>query len=169
MASFTERMLGAAKLDVHTYEEVESDTGATGQAMALVILSSIALGVGSVRLGGGLLGGAIGALVGWFVWAFLIYLIGTKLFPESQTRSDLGELLRTTGFSASPGLLRVLGFLPILGPLIIFAATVWMLIAMVVAVRQALDYTSTGRAVLVCLIGWFVQVVIILALGVRPI
>lgn len=166
MASFTSRMLGAAKLDVPTYEEVESDTSATGQAMAIVVLSSVALGIGSVQLGGSLFGAAIGALIGWFVWAFLVYLIGTKLLPESQTHSDIGELLRTTGFSASPGLLRVLGVVPVLGGLIIFAASVWMLIAMVVAVRQALDYESTGRAVAVCLIGWFVQVVIILVLGV---
>ncbi len=160
MKSFSERMIGASKLDVHTYEEVEADTGATTQALAVVLLSSIALGIGSIHTGGGLFGGALAALVGWVVWAFLVYLIGTKLLPEPQTHSDMGELLRTTGFSASPGLLRVLGFVPGLGNLIIFAASVWMLIAMVVAVRQALDYSSTGRAVAVCLIGWLVQFVV---------
>ena len=103
MASFIERMLGAAKLDVHTYEEVEADTGATAQALAVVVLSSIALGIGSIQAGGGLLGGALAALVGWVVWASLVYLIGTKLLPEPQTHSDVGELLLTTGFSASPG------------------------------------------------------------------
>ena len=157
MKSFIERMIGAAKLDVHTYEEVEADTGATTQALAVVVLASIALGIGSVNAGGGLLGGALAALVGWVVWASIVYLIGTKLLPEPQTRSDVGELLRTTGFSASPGLLRVLGFVPGLGQLIIVAASIWMLVAMVVAVRQALDYSSTGRAVAVCLIGWLFQ------------
>ena len=157
MKSFIERMIGAAKLDVHTYEEVETDTGATTQALAVVVLASIALGIGSVNAGGGLLGGALAALVGWVVWASIVYLIGTKLLPEPQTRSDVGELLRTTGFSASPGLLRALGFVPGLGQLIIVAASIWMLVAMVVAVRQALDYSSTGRAVAVCLIGWLFQ------------
>ncbi len=94
-----------------------------------------------------------------------MYIIGTKILPEPQTRSDLGELLRTTGFSASPGLLRVLGVLPFIGVLIIFAVSIWMLIAMIIAVRQALDYQSTGRAVGVCLIGWFVFVVIMLLLS----
>ena len=105
--------------------------------------------------------GAVGALIGWFIWAFLVYIIGTKVLPEPQTHSDLGELLRTTGFSASPGLLRVLGAIPLFGGLIIFAVSIWMLIAMIIAVRQALDYQSTGRAVGVCLIGWFVPVVIL--------
>ena len=128
MATLSERMIGAAKLDVHTYEEVEADTNATGQAMMVVVLSSIAQGIG---LGGltGLIGGAIGGLIGWFIWAFLVYVIGTKVLPEPNTRSDMGELLRTIGFSASPGLLRVLGLVPLLGGLIIFAANIWMLIA----------------------------------------
>ena len=171
MATLSERMIGAAKLDVHTYEEVEADTNATGQAMMVVVLSSIAQGIG---LGGltGLIGGAIGGLIGWFIWAFLVYVIGTKVLPEPNTRSDMGELLRTIGFSASPGLLRVLGLVPLLGGLIIFAANIWMLIAMVIAVRQALDYQSTGRAIGVCVIGWLAQLVVMvmlmLAMGVRP-
>ena len=174
MASLSERIIGSAKLDVHTYEEVEADTNATGQALMVVVLSCIAQGIGTLTLGGlwGLLAGTVSALVGWFIWAFLVYLIGTKLLPEPNTRSDVPELLRTTGFSASPGLLRVLGLVPLLGGLIMFAVNIWMLIAMVIAVRQALDYESTGRAIGVCVIGWFVQVVIIvilmLALGVRP-
>ena len=174
MASLSERMIGSAKLDVHTYEEVEADTNATGQALMVVVLSSIAQGIGTLTLGGlwGLLAGTVSALVGWFIWAFLVYLIGTKLLPEPNTRSDVSELLRTTGFSASPGLLRVLGLVPLLGGLIMFAVNIWMLIAMVIAVRQALDYESTGRAIGVCVIGWFAQVVIIvilmLAMGVRP-
>lgn len=164
MSTFTERMMGAATLDVHTYEEVEADTTATTQAMGIVVLSSIAQGIGSLALGGGagFVAGAMGALIGWFIWAFLVYIIGTKMLPEPQTRSNLGELLRTTGFSASPGLLRVLGIIPFIGGLIMVAVSIWMLIAMIIAVRQALDYQSTGRAVGVCLIGWFVMVVILL-------
>jgi len=168
MSTFIERMIGAAKLDVHTYEEVEADATATTQAMAVVVLSSLAQGIAGLTQGGGGFGfvtGAMGALIGWFIWAFLVYIIGTKIIPEPQTRSNLGELLRTTGFSASPGLLRVLGVIPLLGGLIMVAVSIWMLIAMIIAVRQALDYQSTGRAVGVCLIGWFVFVVIVLMLS----
>lgn len=167
MSTFTERMMGAATLDVNTYEEVEADKTATIQAMGVVVLSSIAQGIGSLALGGGagFVAGAMGALIGWFIWAFLVYIIGTKVLPEPQTRSDLGELLRTTGFSASPGLLRVLGIIPFIGGLIMVAVSIWMLIAMIIAVRQALDYQSTGRAVGVCLIGWFVMVVILLMIA----
>jgi len=166
MSTFAERMIGAASLDVHTYEEVEADSTATTQAMGVVVLSSIAQGIaGLTQGGGGFVAGAMGALIGWFIWAFLVYIIGTKILPEPQTRSDLGELLRTTGFSASPGLLRVLGVIPLLGGVIMFAVSIWMLIAMIIAVRQALDYKSTGRAVGVCLIGWFVFVVIVLMIS----
>jgi hypothetical protein len=162
MATFAQRMIGAAKLDVRTYEEVEADTTATAQAMAVVVLSSVAAGIGSVGQRGvlGLVVGTVAALIGWFVWAFLAYLIGTKLLPEPQTSSNVGELLRTTGFSSSPGLLRILGVLPVLGVVVSFLASIWMLIAMVIAVRQALDYTSTWRAVGVCIIGWLILVVL---------
>jgi len=163
MSTFAERMIGAATFDVPTYEEVEADTTATIQAMGVVVLSSIAQGIGFLTQGGGsgFVVGTIAALIGWIIWAFLVYIIGTKVLPEPQTRSDLGELLRTTGFAASPGLLRVLGVIPLIGGLIMPAVTIWMLVAMIIAVRQALDYQSTGRAVGVCLIGWVVFVVIL--------
>ena len=158
LASFTERMIGAAKLDVHVYEEVETDTGATSQAMGVVLLASLAGGIGAVGLGTGGLGsfiiGAIAALIGWVSWAFVTYIIGTRLLPEPQTRADVGELMRTLGFAQSPGLLRIFGSLPGVGPIVLGLIQIWLLIAMVVAVRQALDYHSTFRAVGVCLVGW---------------
>ena len=162
MASFTDRMIRAAKLDAALYEEVEADTGAMGQAMGVVILSSVAAGIGAIRITGinGLIFGTIVALLGWFIWAFLTYYIGTRLLPEPQTKADYGELLRTIGFSSSPGVLRVLAIIPMLGTIVNIIAGIWMLVAMVIAVRQALDYNSTWRAVGVCFIGWIVQIII---------
>ena len=162
MTSFTDRMIRAAKLDANLYEEVEADKGAMGQAMGVVILSSVAAGIGTIGAIGlkGLVLGTIAALLGWFIWAFLTYFIGTKLLPEPQTKSDYGELLRTIGFSSSPGVIRVLGIIPMLGGFLNFIIGIWMLVAMVIAVRQALDYKSTLRAVGVCLIGWIVQITI---------
>jgi hypothetical protein len=162
MASFTDRMIRAAKLDVALYEEVEADKGAMGQAMGVVILSSVAAGIGTISVTGikGLIFGTIVALLGWFIWAFLTYFIGTRLLPEPQTKADYGELLRTIGFSSSPGVLRVLAIIPMLGAILNFIIGIWMLVAMVIAVRQALDYKSTWRSVGVCLIGWIVQIVI---------
>jgi len=160
MASFTDRIVGAASLNPRTYEEVEADKSSMGQAMTVVVLSSIAAGLGT---GGGILGAiaaAIMALVAWFIWAFVTYVIGTKLLPQPQTQADIGQLLRTTGFAASPGLLRILTIIPGLGSIIGFVISVWMLAAMVVAVRQALDYTSTLRAVGVCVIGWLLLVLV---------
>jgi len=163
MASLMDRMIRAAKLDVHLYEEVEADTGAMGQAVGVVVLSSVAAGIGSIgRVGlGGILMGTIAALIGWYIWAYLTYFIGTKLLAEPQTKADHGELLRTIGFSSSPGLIRVLGLIPGLASLVFLASGIWMLVAMIIAVRQALDYTSTLRAVGVCLIGWVIQVIIL--------
>lgn len=159
-------MIHAAKLDVHLYEEVETDKGAMPQAMGVVVLSSIAAGVGSVgSVGiGGILFGTLASLGGWYIWAYLTYLIGTKVLPEPQTEADLGQLLRTTGFSSSPGLIRILGIIPGVGTVIFAVASIWMLVAMVIAVRQALDYTSTLRAVGVCAIGWVIQTVILMLL-----
>jgi hypothetical protein len=159
MNLFLNRMIRAAKLDAQLYEEIEADQTAMGQAMGVVILSSLAAGVGTIeRTGiGVILLATLVALVGWYLWAFLIYLIGTKLLPEPQTHADYGELLRTIGFSSSPGLIRLLGIIPGLAGVIMAVAGVWMLMAMVIAVRQALDYRSTLRAVGVCIIGWIIQ------------
>ena len=158
MSRFTERMIRAAKLDVNLYEEVEADKTAMGQAMGVVVLSSLAAGIGSISTGGrNLILVTIAALVGWYIWAYLTYFIGTKFLPETQTKADYGELLRTIGFSSSPGLIRILGIIPGFTNLVFSVAGIWMLIAMVIAVRQALDYTSTLRAVGVCLIGWIIQ------------
>jgi len=162
MTPFMNRIIRAAKLDVNLYEEVEADKTAMGQAVGVVILSSVAAGLGSIADQGfvGLLTGTIGALISWVVWAYLTYFIGTKLLPEPQTKADPGELLRTIGFSSSPGLIRVLGIIPGLTWFVFFVAGIWMLVAMVVAVRQALDYQSTLRAVGVCAIGWVIQLIL---------
>lgn len=167
MSQLTERMLRAAKLEPELYEEVEADKSALGQAMAVVVLSSIATGIGVIESRGvvGILTGAIGALVGWYIWAFLTYYIGTRLLPQEQTRADVGELLRTIGFSSSPGILRIFGFIPVVGSIIVMVSSAWMLVAMIIAVRQALDYTSTLRAFAVCFIGWLVMILLTILVG----
>jgi len=163
MNQLLDRMIRAAKLDVNLYEEVEADKGALGQAMTVVVLSSIAGGLGSISMGGitGIIVATVLSLVGWYVWAYITYFIGTRFLAEPQTKADHGELLRTIGFSSSPGLIRILGIIPGLMAVASLVASVWMLVAMVIAVRQALDYTSTFRAVGVCLIGWVIQMIIL--------
>jgi len=163
MNPFVDRMIRAAKLQPALYSEVEADRNAMGQAIAVVLLSSVAAGIGTVAQGGmsGFVFGIVGALVGWAIWAYLTYIIGTKLLPQPQTQADYGQLLRTIGFSSAPGLVRVLGIIPGLAGIVFFIAGVWMLAAMVVAVREALDYSSTLRAVGVCLIGWVVQALVL--------
>ncbi len=164
MNIFLNRMLRAAKLDVNLYEEVEADRGAMRQAMGVVILSSLANGLGTMGRAGmaGILIGTISALIGWYIWAYLTYFIGTRFLPEPQTRADHGELLRTIGFSSSPGLIRILAIFPFLEAIVLTVASVWMLVAMVIAVRQALDYRSTLRALAVCGIGWIIQILILI-------
>jgi hypothetical protein len=134
--------------------------------MGVVVLSSVAAGIGSIGTLGikGVLIGAITALIAWYVWAYITYFIGTKILPEPQTKADHGELLRTIGFSSSPGLLRILAIIPGIGGIIFMITSVWMLVAMVIAVRQALDYKSTLRAVGVCMIGWVIQAIILMIL-----
>lgn len=167
MSSFTDRMIGAAKLNPGTYEEVEHDTGAMGQAVGVILLSSVAAGIGSIGymdVTTALVAGSIAALVGWLVWAFLTWIIGTKLLPEQNTEAGIGQLLRTIGFASAPGILRVLGVIPGIGGLLVLACNIWMLAAMVVGVRQALDYTSTWRAVGVCVIGWIILILVQVAI-----
>lgn len=165
MATFTQRMIDAAKLKPEVYEEVEADKGAMNQAISVVLLSSMAAGIGATAKAGlaGIVLGLAAALAGWFLWALLTYLIGAKLLPEAGTRADIGQLLRTIGFSSSPGLIRIFGVIPGFTEIIFFVSSVWMFVAMVIGVRQALDYASTFRAFGVCLIGWLIQIMLLAA------
>ena len=160
---FVNRIVRACKLDVSVYEEVEADKSATLQAALVVVLSSLAAGVGALSLGASnFLMAPILSLISWYIWAYLIYFIGVKLFPEPSTKSDHGELLRTIGFSSSPGLIRVFGVTPELMSITFIGASIWMLIAMIIAVRQALDYQSTWRAIGVVVIGFLVQAIVLI-------
>jgi len=168
-SSIWQRMVRAAKLEVNLYEEVERDTGANGQAFAVVLLVSVASGIGWAIAGaiagegiwvlGGFLIGIVTSVIGWLVWAAITYWIGTTIFKVPETSATYGELLRTLGFAQSPGVLRLLVFIPFLGALIAFVVWVWVLVAGVIAVRQALDF-STGRAIGTVAVGWLIMIVI---------
>lgn len=165
MAGFTERMVGAATLNVPTYEEVEHDTTATGQAALVVTLVAIAGAIGSYGMGGGVgaaLGQVISAFVGWLIWAAVTLFIGTKVFDGT---ADMGEMLRTLGFAQSIGIVRVLGVVPFLGWIVSLVASIWMLVCGVVAVRQALDFT-TGKAIGTVVLGWVAMFLVSLLVAV---
>lgn len=167
--SFTQRIIGAIALDAAIYEEVEADRTATGQALTVVVLSSLAAGIGSRGLGGTTLAGivfiTVVALIAWAAWALVVFQIGSRLLPEPQTHADVGELLRTIGFAAAPGMLRVLGIMSSATIPVFIVTALWMLAAMIVAVRQALDFRSTMRAVVVCGLGWVLALTIAIVLG----
>ena len=157
-----DRMMRAAKLDAQLYEEVEADDSATGQAVGIVVLSAVAAGIGSGEGGiGGVLFVAVAALLGWYIWAYLTYWIGTRILPGPATDATPGQLLRTLGFASSPGIVRVLGIIPGVAGILFLVAAVWMLAAMIIAVRSALDYDSTWRALGVCAIGWVIQALVL--------
>jgi hypothetical protein len=166
--SFLQRLMGAAALDPAIYEEVEADAGAIGQAMTVVVLSSLSIGFGATGFGGSLTAMpffAIVSLMSWAAWALVTFEIGSRLMAAPETRVSLGQLLRTIGFAATPGMIAAIGFMPGLTIPIFIVAAVWMLAAMVVAVRQALDYSSTARAVAVCVLGWILAIGMSVVLG----
>ena len=154
--SIVDRMIGVCRLDVHVFEEVEAETSATRQAFSVVALVALATGIASLSTTGlsGLFAGVVISIAGWAIWAWILYLIGTKILPSHETHADWGQLARTVGFAQSPGVFRVLGVVPVVGGIIFLVASLWMLVAMVIAVRQALDYTSTWRAIVVVLVSF---------------
>jgi hypothetical protein len=171
------RMLRAAKVESQLYEEGEADSGATGQALLVVVLASLSAGVGHgisglMKGGAGGIGfffanlvtGAIGSLVAWFIFSLLCFWLGTTLFKGPNTRSTLGELLRVLGFADSPALLNIFAFIPFIGPLIPFVTMIWTIIAAVVGVRQACDFT-TGRAVGTVLVAAIIPLIILILIG----
>jgi hypothetical protein len=160
--SWIRRMKGAALLDVNVYEEVEADPTATTQAAGVVAIVALAQGIGSAGEGGGaIIGGIIAAVVGWLLWAGITYLIGDKLLGGTAT---WGELLRTIGFAQAPGVLYILGIIPLLGGIVRLAVALWVLVAGIIAIRQALDF-STGKAVLTAVLGWMAVAIPMLIVG----
>jgi hypothetical protein len=168
MASFQQRLIGAIKLDSATYEDVEHDSSATAQAAAVVLVVSITtsvswyFGVGSASW---ILRGAFQALVAWVVGAAVLWLVGTRLLPGKNTEADLGQLMRTVGFAQAPGVFGLLAVVPLLGLFVPWVVSLWMIAATFVAVRQALDYNDTFRAILVCLISWVVSAIVFMLTG----
>ena len=155
---FVDRVFRAIKIDVDLYEEVEKDKSATIQAGIVVVLSSLAAGVGALQLGASnFLLAPILSLLSWYVWAYVIYFVGVKLFGERSTKSNHGELLRTIGFSSAPGLIRVFGITPELMTVTFIGSAFWMLACMVVAVKSALDYESLWKALGVVIVAWLFQ------------
>lgn len=168
---FIRRLVGAAMLDAATYEEVEADRAATPQALAVVVLSSLAAGIGAKGSTSGVAtlaffaGASVIALIAWAAFALVAFEIGARLLPTRDTRVDVGELLRTLGFAATPGLIQVFGIVPGATVPVFTLAILWALVASVVAVRQALDYTSTARALAVCGLGLILSLAVAVILG----
>jgi hypothetical protein len=159
-------MIGAARLDVHTYEEVEHDQSATQQSLLVVVIVAISGGIGGLGAGGaggdfifGLIAGIVYSLASWALAALITFWVGTKLLGTPETQASWSQLARTIGFAQTPLVLQVFGFIPFIGIFIVIAANIWRLAATVVAVRQALDYRSTLRAVGVVGI-WLVVVLV---------
>src|SRR4029450_5468122 len=176
--TFLQRLIGAAALDAAIYEEVEADQSATGQAMAIVVLSSVAAGIGARGFAAAIAARGFGssfssiaffgvvALLAWATWALVMFEIGSRIMPEPETRTSPGEMLRTLGFAATPGFASLLGAVPGVTTRVFVLVWIWMLLAMVVAVRQALDYRSTAKAVAVCLLGGILSAPIAIVVGV---
>ncbi len=158
--TMAERVVGVLRLNALVFEDIEHDQTATTQALTVVLGASLAAGIGrGLQLGPmALVGESLIAVVGWIMWAGVTYLLGTKVLPEPQTRTNMGELLRVIGFSYAPTLFSLLVMVPLLGGLVGPVVAFWLLATTVVAVRQALDYRSTGRAFVVVFIGWLVFV-----------
>ena len=167
MASFGERVVGAMSLKASTFQEIEHDTTAMGQAVGVIALAAVSTGLGNVWYGGvsGILTGIVMSLIGYAVWALVVWLVGTKMMPDPATKADFPETFRTIAFAAAPGILGIVTIIPILGWLLLVVLWIWQIAAMVIAVREVLDYTDTMKAVIVVVIGWLIQLVVTILLG----
>lgn len=166
-STMIDRMIRAAKLENAVYEEVEHDQSATVQAFWVVVIASVAAGIGGLGAGlTGLIVGVIAALVGWAAYAYVCYWIGTRVLAGPQTSATWGQLLRTLGFASSPRVLLVLAFIPVIGLLLAIVVLIWTFLTTVVAIRQALDF-DTGRAIVTAIAGWavlFLTTIVVAAL-----
>ncbi len=157
--SFSDRLIGAARLDRSVYEEVERDTTATTQAAIVVAIAAIASAIGGLSGGWqGAVSGLIGALIGWVVSSAFIYIVGTRIIPSDRVQADMGQVLRTQGFASVPNFLLVVAAIPVLGPLVALVVFVWYIITRIIGIQSALE-TSVPRAVAIAIIAVILQVI----------
>lgn len=153
------RMLRAAWLHADTYEEVEADKHSIGQATLIVLAACATIGAARYIQSSGagvpenplafqVILSVVEPLVLWIGGSAFAFMVGATFFRGPETETDFMEVLRTSGFAFTPALLRIFAILPppALGLGIDIAARAWVFVAFVVAIRQALDFT-TLRAV----------------------
>jgi hypothetical protein len=166
MADLTGRMVGAMKVDVATLTEIENDPAAFGQAITVIVIAGVAALIGNIFRNGILLGlwGLISSIVSYLLFSLFVYLIGVKVMPEPSTKADFNQTFRVVGFAASPGVLNILAIVPVLGPLISLLIGIWGLVIGVIAVREVLDYSNTGRAIIVALVAGIACMIVVFIL-----
>ena len=166
MASLPDRMIGVMKADVKTFQEIEADQSALPQAVTVIVIAGVASMIGNFFRQGIMFGVAslVITLIAYAVWSLAVVLVGTKLMPQPSTKADFAEGFRVIGFTAAPGVFNVLAIIPFLGPLISLLIWIWTLVLGVIAARELLDYTDTGRAIIVCLIAFAITFVIYMIL-----
>jgi hypothetical protein len=162
MADLTGRMIGAMQADVKTFSELEADPQAMGQAVAVIVISGVAALIGNIFRAGLFAGmfSLISTLIGYALFSLMVFLIGTKVMPEPSTKADFNETFRVVGFAASPGVFYLLAIIPYLGQLISILVGVWSIVIAVIAIREVLDYSNTGRAIIVALIAFVICVIV---------
>lgn len=163
------RVVRVLRVDATVYEEIEADKDALTQALIIVVVAAVTGGIGGIGAGGasGLVRGIIVGLLGWFIWAGVIYLLGTKVFATPQTKADLPEVMRVLGFAYAPSVFGIVGILgiPVLTRLVGLAILIWVVVGMVIAIKATLDYTSTGRAILVAVLGLVAYIIVGVIIG----
>ena len=162
---FLNRIYRSVKIDPDVFDEVQKDKNATVSAGIVVVLSSLAAGVGASHLGSVnfYLAPAL-SLATWFVWAYIVYFVGVKLFPDLKTKTTQQALLRSIGFSSAPGMIRIFGFNEDLMTVTFIGSAFWMVACMVVAVKQTLNYKSLWKSLGVVIVAWFVQAFVLISI-----
>ena len=160
--TFGDRVVGAMKLEPNAFEDVERDPTAIGQSVGVIALAAVAAGIGNIYYGGltGIVSGAFMSVISFLIWSLIIWLVGTKVLPEPASKADYPETFRVLGFAAAPGLASVITIIPLLGWLLMFVIWLWQIAAMVVAVRQVLDFSTTGKAIVVVIVGFIINIVL---------
>jgi hypothetical protein len=182
--ALVDRMIRASKGDANLYEEVERDETATQQAAIVVGIVAVAAAIGaalsavmapsSVTVGqqtvavprqgpiGAFIIALVGAYVGWLIWSYVTYFVGTRMFGGTATP---GEMLRTIGFAQSPRVLGILAFIPVVGGLLTLALFIWSIYLGFVAVRQGLNL-DTQKSIFTIIISAIVTFVASIVIGV---
>ena len=157
MKPIFKRMQRAIMLDQTLFDEIVADPSIQGQSVWVVAIFAMttAFGTFSMISGTAVNIGLITTIITWYIWAFSVFYVGTRILGPMSEGSDRKTIMRVVAFASAPGVIRLLGVIPKITMIILAISSIWILIAAVMGLKKVFVQATTAKITMVCVGSWF--------------